>query len=217
MNPWLNIPIEDYEAHMSMSSVAQSQYLSQSLRDTANEIQPNSVAIIGCSGGNGLDHLLSRGLKKVVGVDINPSYIFTTQERYKHRFEDLELLCQDFTSPECSFWPVDLVFAALVFEYVDYKLGLSSITRFINPGKYLSVILQLPCKTITEISPGPYTSLNALSSLFKFILPKDFEAYAKSVGLSIVTSKCITLNSGKMFHEFLFQKKDMSITLPDVT
>lgn len=206
LNPWLEIPLEDYEAHMSLASIAQAQYLSQVLQDSVLNILPTSVAIIGCAGGNGFDQLPPEIVRRVVGVEINPQYLDKLQERYMYYFDRLELICQDFQSSTCSFNPVDLVFAALIFEYVDFISGLSSILKFMKPGGYLAVVLQLPNENVSAVSPSPYTSLWKLNGYLELIQPEKFEVHAKSVGLSIITSKSTELDSGKMFHEFLFQK-----------
>jgi hypothetical protein len=59
MNPWLDIPLEDYEAHMSLASVAQAQFLAETLGATVQLCSAESVAILGCSGGNGFDRLFA--------------------------------------------------------------------------------------------------------------------------------------------------------------
>ena len=207
MNPWLEIPLEDYEAHMSMASVAQAQYISQVLGKIVKDVNPTSVAIIGCSGGNGFDQLPTDLVQRVVGIEINPQYIEVARARYKNYFNQLKLICQDFQTSACSFEQVDLVFTALIFEYLDYISGLSSIKRFIKPGGYLSVILQLPNETISAVSPSPYASLSKLNGFLKLVPPENFETCAKSIGLSVVTSKRSLLNSGKTFHEFLLRNE----------
>jgi len=205
MNPWLDIPLEEYEAHMSMPSVAQAQYLARSLGELVHTIKPTSVAVIGCAGGNGFDELPPKLVRRVVGVDINPRYIAAARRRYGRRFEQLELNCYDVVSPDCRFEPVDLVFAGLVLEYIDYVSGLSSMMRFIKSRGYLSVILQLPSDTVAAVSPSPYTSLNKLNRLLKFVSPGGLEENARSFGLSAVTSRQSTLSTGKVFHECLFR------------
>jgi len=47
MNSWLEIPLDEYEAHMSMASVAQAQYLAGVLGRLVQDVRPASVAIIG--------------------------------------------------------------------------------------------------------------------------------------------------------------------------
>jgi len=205
MNPWLDIPLNDYEAHMSLDTVRQAQYLADSLEKLVNQLAPKSVAVIGCSGGNGFDRLSPDSVKRVVGVDINPEYIEIAEERYKERFERLELYCRDFTSADFTFAPVDLVFAGLIFEYVDIEKGLESIKRFIKPSGYLGVVLQLPSEKITAVTPSRYKNLEKLETLFNFVMPEMFEKSAQENGLAVKISEREVLSSGKYFHKFLFQ------------
>lgn len=206
MNPWLEIPLEDYEAHMSMASVAQAQFLAQVLGRRVRELAPKSVAVIGCAGGNGFEQLPSGLVERVVGVDINPHFIATTRRRYFHHFNRLELICDDFLNLGQSVEPVDFVYAGLIFEYVNYLEGLASIMRFLKPEGHLSVVLQMPNDFVGPVSPTPYTSLNKLEGSFKFVQPKEFEHLAMTVGLGLRMSKQVTLESGKSFHEFLFKR-----------
>jgi hypothetical protein len=165
---------------------------------------PGSVAVIGCSGGNGFDLLPPDRVRRVVGVDINRGYIAAAQKRYQEQFHQLEFYCNDFLSPTCIFEPVDLVFAGLLFEYVDFIASLSKIKQFLNPGGYLGVILQLPNDTISAITPSRFKSLGKLSGLMSLVAPDAFEVYATSIGFVTLTSTCTTLSSGKAFHEFVF-------------
>ncbi len=213
MNPWLEIPLEDYEAHMSLTSIAQAQFLADAFDKVVLCFEPKSIAIIGCSGGNGFDRISPALVQRVVGIDINPGFIAATSMRFQSCFRQLDLICQDFVDKRCTFEPVDLVFAGLVFEYVDYRAGLSSIKRFVKPGGYLSVILQLPSEHISAVSPSPYSSLNKLSNLLKFVPVEEFGSYAEGHGFLIRESKQTRLDSGKEFHEFVFQKKIISPNL----
>jgi len=206
MNPWLEIPLAEYEAHMSMASVAQAQFLAQVLERRIRELSPKSVAVIGCAGGNGFEQLPPEQVERVVGVDINPHFIAATRKRYGRRFRQVELICQDFLTLQYKLEPVDFVHAGLVFEYVDLARGLSSIVRFIKWDGHLSVVLQLPSDTIAAVSPTPYTSLNKLEESFRFVLPEEFEVVASSFGMLPLVSEHLTLNSGKSFHEFLFKR-----------
>ena len=55
--PWREIPLSDYEAHMSLPSVGQARMLADQLALLLERHAPISVAIIGCAGGNGLDRI----------------------------------------------------------------------------------------------------------------------------------------------------------------
>jgi predicted TPR repeat methyltransferase len=205
INPWLEIPLKDYEAHMSSASVGQAQYLAATLSKLVQVHRFRSVAVLGCSGGNGFDQLPPDLVERVVGVDINPEFVEAARERYNDRFDHLELLCDDILSPTCTFPPVDFVFAGLLFEYVAYASGLSAIKRFVKPSGHLSVVLQLPCETVEAVSPSPYQSLRKLRSVMKFVSPEDFRSGATAAGFTVQAANETMLASGKIFCEFFFQ------------
>ncbi|MFA7418629.1 MAG: class I SAM-dependent methyltransferase [Melioribacteraceae bacterium] len=207
MNPWLKIELEDYESHMALSSIAQAQYLSGVFAQAVQTYSAKSVAILGCAGGNGLEVISNSNMDRVVCVDINPAYISVAKERFSSKFRQSEFLCADILSSSFSFKPVDLIFAGLIFEYVDYNAALANICKVINPSGKLVVVLQLPSEELPEISPSQYTSLNKLSGIFNFVSPNGFQEAAKLHQFEVIESKRTTLESGKSFQEMVFWKK----------
>lgn len=73
-NPWLQIPLSDYETHMALPHVRQAELLSSIFGSALDTYAPRSIALLGCAGGNGLEQLEGRELGRVVAVDINPVY-----------------------------------------------------------------------------------------------------------------------------------------------
>ena len=74
-NPWLRIPASDYEAHMALPEVAQAQALSKMMASVFTEYAPTSIAVIGCTTGNGFQHIDTKHTRRIVGIDINPAYL----------------------------------------------------------------------------------------------------------------------------------------------
>ena len=74
-NPWLAIPLEDYEGHMGPAGVAQLGALEELFECALRRTRPESVAVLGVAGGNGLDRILPHVTTRVCGVDINPRYL----------------------------------------------------------------------------------------------------------------------------------------------
>ncbi len=62
-NPSLDIPLQDYEGHMSDPSIGQAAMLANQLELLLELRMPSSIAIIGCAGGNGLDRIRPGQLK----------------------------------------------------------------------------------------------------------------------------------------------------------
>lgn len=84
-NPWLDIPLADYEAHMALPTVGRARLIADELDNLVRSHSPASVAIIGCAGGNGFDCLADTTVGRVVGLDLNPQYIEQAQARYERR------------------------------------------------------------------------------------------------------------------------------------
>jgi hypothetical protein len=49
-NPWLDVPLADYEGHMALPGIEQAQLLSDIFADVLAKFSPRSVAVIGCAG-----------------------------------------------------------------------------------------------------------------------------------------------------------------------
>ena len=177
-NPWLDIPLDDYERHMALPQVAQAQLLSDLLAEALARYAPRSVAVLGCAGGNGFDRLDAGGIERVVGVDINPKYLATARTRFGASLPSLELIAGDLQDASVTFAPVDLVFAGLLFEYVDADLVLGRIRAMLEPGGVLRTVVQLPAASLPKISPSPYGSLAALAPLMHLVPPELLTRHA---------------------------------------
>src|SRR5581483_11213619 len=115
-DPWLNIPLDDYEAHMNAHAVGQLRVLSELFAEALASCRPESLAILGIAGGNGLEHVDPSVTRRVVGIDINPDYLDTLRQRHGARL-NLELHCCDLAQQSLMAEPVQLVHAALIFEH----------------------------------------------------------------------------------------------------
>ncbi len=93
-DPWLSIPLADYEGHMGADNVQQLSALSGLFKRALDVCLPDSVAILGIAGGNGLEHANPAIIKRIVGVDINPGYLDEVRRRFVTH-PNLELHCVD--------------------------------------------------------------------------------------------------------------------------
>jgi len=205
-NPWLQIPTEDYEEHMSAPNVLQLQMLNKIFADELNEFQPKSIAVLGCAAGNGFEHLINKNIEQIVGVDVNQEYLSVCKKRFEKKLPQLELVCADLNDAEFPNSSFDLIHAALVFEYVKVELVLSKISRWLKPEGILSVVLQLPGNTSTPVSETPYQSLKLLNSIMKLIEPEVFREKVRQYELNEIGNYKIKLQSGKSFLVLLLQK-----------
>lgn len=185
---------------MSLPQIAQAQMLSSLLDELCVVHQPRSIALIGCAGGNGLDRLDPTCFSRVVAVDINPEYVTATLDRYGERFPHLELITGDAQTEVVSFEPVELIYAALVFEYVTPLVLMERLRKLLTPGGLLATVVQLPSPSIPEISPSPYlASLERLGEIMHLTPPDELSKCAKQAGLTLAFTRQIDLPSGKSF------------------
>ena len=152
-NPWLTIPLADYEGHMAAPGVAQSQMLSEIFADVLDRYTPQSIAVLGCAGGNGFASISPAITKRVVGVDLNSRYIAEARARYEGRFRSLELHVADVQEDALAFEPVDLLFAALILEYVDVDALFARVRTMLRADGELVSVVQLPsASAISRVS-----------------------------------------------------------------
>lgn len=205
-NPWLQIPAEDYEGHMSASNVDQLQMLNKIFADVLNDFDPQTTAVLGCTMGNGFEHLINKNIERIIGVDINHEYLAICKNRFEKSLPQLELICADLNELEIANESFDLIHAALIFEYVEVELLLSKISCWLKPDGRLSVVLQLKSEMSEPISETPYQSLKLLNTVMKLVEPEEFREQAGKYILKETRNDKIKLQSGKSFSILLFQK-----------
>jgi SAM-dependent methyltransferase len=206
MNPWLGIPEADYFGHMSSPNVGQYGVLNRLLRDALTTATPGTLLVLGCSAGNGLEHVDSAITSRVVAVDINPEYLKRLAERFPQPGFELQLQCADLD--DCQWAPAtfDLVHAALVFEYVDWAALLQQVAVALRPAGMLSVVLQRPSPDQPAVTPSPFSSLQSLASIFRFVDPGALAVQARSNRLEAVSQRTEVLSSGKAFEVIRFRR-----------
>ena len=207
-NPWLEIPLADYEAHMALPTIGQSRLIADQLDAVVARLSPRSIAIIGCAGGNGLDGLAGANVDRVVGVDIHPGYVDEARRRYEGRIPGLELYVADIQDAPSLFEPVDLLYVALVLEYVDVDRAMNVLWQHCKPDGVLAVVSQLPHEKIAEVSPSPYASLAKLAPVMHLVAPEELRLRAQRAGFHPSQSDILFSPAGKRFSLDIFRRGD---------
>jgi Methyltransferase domain len=207
INPWLRIPLAEYEGHMALPSIGQAQMLADRFGSALVRCSPASVALIGCAGGNGLDGVALGSVRRVVAVDINSDFAEMTRLRYAGKISGLEVHCADVQSELLRFEPVDLMYAALIFEYVDVPATLATLRRNCRANGMLATVLQLPHADQDSVSPSPFESLRLLAPVMKLVAPLELCEYAVAAGFAPTDGEAIVLPSGKQFWEQNFRAR----------
>ena len=206
MNPWLAVPLDDYEGHMGSRAVNQLAPLADLFGDTLARLRPRSLAVLGVAGGNGLEHVDGSITSRVVGIDVNPAYL----EAIRRRFPDLrglELVCADLEHETLDVEPVALVHAALVFEHAGLGRCLESAVSLVTPGGHLSVVLQLPADGREPVTPSEFASMSALADRFALVDPHRLRHLLAQQDLRLTQQSRLKLASGKAFWSGYFERK----------
>ena len=203
--PWLSIPLEDYERHMSAVEVGQLPILAELFWSVLERWRPESVAIVGVAGGNGLEAIDPSITKRIVGVDINQQYLDKVEQRFG-RLAGLELHRCDVTIRAPKLPPTALVHAALLFEHTGLDLALDNVLSLVAPGGILSVVLQLPSAEAKDVATTKYTSLQSVKQQFALIDIAGFRLEMTSRGFQMIDEDKRPLPAGKAFWLGLFAR-----------
>ena len=198
-NPWLSISATDYEGHMNSEKVGQLSILNSIFKNALSDTNPKSLAVLGCGTGNGFEHIDPQIVGTVLGIDINPEYLSVLRTRYEARLQMLELICTDLNTFVVTDNTFDLIYAALIFEYVDFESLLGRISKWLKGNGTLVIVLQLPSPESKMISDTHFTSLKVLKSIMHLINPETFAATAARCGLKKIKDTEIPLKQGKGF------------------
>lgn len=205
-NPWLNIPLEEYEGHMSAPQVAQLQALAELFEVPLRKCRPRSVAVLGIAGRNGLNRIDPAVTDRIVGVDINPAYLEAVRKRFPAN-RPLTLHCLDLSTETVREAPVTLVHAALIFEHAGTGRCLENSLSLVEPRGYLCVVLQIPStEEAPDVTPSPYAAMQALGGHIHRVEPGHLRQEIELHEFKLQHQEHRTLPAGKEFWLGIFRR-----------
>jgi SAM-dependent methyltransferase len=204
-SPWLNIPLADYEGHMRSAGVQQSDALSDLFANALTWCRPESVAILGIAGGNGLERIDGDITRRIVGLDVNPTYLEAVRRRFPAA-RSLELHCVDLAEETAEQEPVQLVHAALVFEHAGVGRCLENALSLVAPGGALSIVLQLPSPSEANVGVSRFPSIQSLGSHFVLVDPSWIVEELERYEFRLIKQSKKPLNAGKEFWMGVFRR-----------
>jgi hypothetical protein len=205
-NPWLTVPLADYEGHMRSAEVQQLGVLSDLFGEAVARRRPASIAVLGIAGGNGLDQIDTTVTKRIIGLDVNPLYLDAVQQRYS-LLCGLELYCIDLAEQIFDLQPVQLVHAALVFEHAGTDRCLENALSLVGPGGALSVVLQLPSEIEQAVGTSGFPSIQNLKSHFSLIAPMWLSETLGTRNLRLMHETRRSVPAGKGFWMGIFVRE----------
>ena len=180
--------------------------LSNLFADALACCRPESVAILGIAGGNGLERIDGNITRRIVGLDVNPLYLEAVRRRFAAGY-DLELHSVDLAEEIAPLEPVHLVHAALVFEHAGVGRCLENALSLVAPGGALSAVLQLPSESEANVGASPFPSMQSLGSHFSLIDPAWFREKLEHSGFRLKHQSRLALPAGKGFWMGVFVRE----------
>ena len=194
-NPWNNIPLSDYEGHMSCENVMQMQTLNSMIDEQLGMFDVKSAVILGIAGGNGLEHADRDKYEHVYAVDVNAEYLAAAKQRYGDMDGVLKYLCIDLVSGYEDLPRAELVIADLLIEYIGYEC-FSKIITHVRP-KCVSCGIQVDIDD-AYVSKTPYIhAFDCLDSIHIRIDEDELSESLYNTGYELIRRTQYPLPNGK--------------------
>ncbi len=194
-NPWEEIPLADYEAHMQLGSVRQLQALNAIMREQLGAFPAESVMIFGVAGGNGLEYIRTDQFRAVYGVDINAAYLAETARRYPAPAGVLTCLRIDLTRETDALPHAELVIADLLVEYIGCACFQRAVQR-VQP-RYVSCVIQIDAED-GWVSDSPYLHVfDGLDRVHRPVTPAALACAMAECGYRQAAAAAEPLPNGK--------------------
>jgi ubiquinone/menaquinone biosynthesis C-methylase UbiE len=206
-NPWMSISPEDYDRHMGHPSVKQHRFLADCFHGALVKHAPAEILVIGCGTGNGLEHIDSRVTHRTTVIDFNARFLNVVKQRFQNALPGLEVIHDDLHHCSLPQGCYSMVYAGLVFEFVQPDIVLKKIVHSLRNGGVLEVVMQLPSETLPTVSSTGIESMKQLKLSAKLVNVKQFCELCSHMKLALIGSSEQTLDSGKSFFIGTFKKK----------
>lgn len=203
-NPWKKIKLSDYESHMKLASVMQLQSLNIMMKNQFNLYPIKTVMVLGVAGGNGLEHIDTKKVQKVYGIDINHKYLEECAERYKNLDGILECICADLADKNIILPHADMIIANLLIEYIGYECFRNAVIQ-INP-LYVSCVIQINTDS-SFVSDSPYIHVfDSLNEVHHKMQEDELITVMKDINYYLIAKKEELLPNGKKLVQLDFRR-----------
>jgi hypothetical protein len=180
-HPWSLVPAADYEAHFGLDGAGLLSALGGVFGRVYAARRPRRVALLALRTGAGLEHIDLATTSRVVGLDVNLSFLGVARQRFLELGTRLELFCADAESAELEPGAFDLVHVALALEYLDLRVVGPRIASWLAPGGACSVVLQRG--SLWEAEAGAPEALRAAAAMGRLVEPQEVSGALGAEGL----------------------------------
>src|SRR5688572_11090411 len=207
-NVWNTIPLEDYELHMQHETVGQLHLLNDLTKKYLRKLSPDIVIFLGIAGGNGLEHIDNKVTSQVFGIDINQNYLDETKKRFKDQIPNLNLINIDISSRKTEkITKANVIWAALIFEYVETDTCFEFINNNIQINGYLIVTIQ-ENNGVSSVSQTGIETIKSAGKIFRLVSESDLLSVADKFGFCKIDFEENVLPNKKSLKTYTFLKKN---------
>jgi ubiquinone/menaquinone biosynthesis C-methylase UbiE len=125
----------------------------------------------------------------VTAIDINSEYLEILHNRYKDQMYGLEIIEADLDIYQDQNQKYSLIFAGLIFEYLNPKVLLSKVAHWLKDEGVMVSVLQLPEPNIKKVSDTLYPSLKSLKSIMNLLTAQELNKIANECCLGEIEGK----------------------------
>jgi ubiquinone/menaquinone biosynthesis C-methylase UbiE len=204
-SPWVRIPAADYESHMA--EVGQAAPLREIFRRAYGEIRPRRLLVLGCATGEDFRLVDDDATTRCVGVDLNGDYLEIARTRLSGRRPAVELVQGDCLSVDLPSNEFDLVYAALILEYVDPAALLRRIHGWLAPGGTCVTVTQNPAAGVPPVSRTDHAGLQILEKHMTLHDAGAVADLARAAGLRRTSVRGVGLPGRKSFSVAMFVRE----------
>jgi hypothetical protein len=200
------VSASEYEAYMGPGPVGLDELapLSVIFAKAYAARRPRRLAVLGVGTGNGLEHVDLHLTGRIVGLDVNLSYLAVARQRLRRLGAALELHCSDVERAQLDPGRFDLVHAALLLEYVDLRVLLPRVAAWLAPGGAFTAVLQLPGGP--ALADSRFPGVRALAGAMRLVPPRELRALAGEHGLLEQRAFVVPLPTGRRYFTALYEK-----------
>jgi len=203
-HPWSLVPAADYEAHFGPEGAGLLAAFGGVFGRVYAARRPRRVALLALRTGAGLQHIDPSMTSRVVGLDVNLSFLAVARQRFLELGTRLELFCADAESAELEPGAFDLVHAAHALEYLDLRVVGPRIASWLAPGGACSVVLQMG--SLCEAEAGAPATLRGAATAGRLVTPEEVSGALGAEGLVERRTFELALQGGRRLFAGLWER-----------